>query len=166
MSEAPTAGDLMSQRYLRIDEQRTLRDAFEVLMDSGATAEGEHTFVVTHEDGSFAGLLSLRRFLVGLFGNWNLDVRGDDAEMQSALRDRLDTRIADVVERNRPKVSLDTPLLQLIRMMIEPEFECLAVIEHGSIKGVVYVADVFRNASTLALTPETSGIRNQKHKDE
>ena len=50
-------------------------------------------------------------------------------------------------------------------MMVDPEFECLPVIEHGAIKGVVYVADVFRTASTLALTPETSGIRVEKHED-
>ena len=38
-------------------------------------------------------------------------------------------------------------------------------IENGRIMGVIYVADVFRTASALALTPETSGIRNEKHRE-
>ena len=163
MNDSPTAADLVSQRYLTIGEQATLREAIAVLMDERATAEGEHTFVVTREDGSYAGLLSLRRFLVGLFGNWNLDVRSAEGELEQALRDRLDMKVADVVERNRPQLTLGTPLLEVIPKMVDPEFECLPVLEHGVIKGVVYVADVFRLASTLALTPETSGIRVEKH---
>lgn len=164
MSDTPTAADLVSPRYLTIGEQATLRDAFAILMDERATSEGEHTFVVTHEDGSYAGLLSLRRFMVGLFGNWNLDVQSAEGELEAALRDRLEVKVADVVERNRPQVIMRTPLLDLIPMMVDPEFECLPVIENGEIRGVVYVADVFRLAATLALTPETSGIRVEKHK--
>lgn len=163
MSDTPTAADLISQRYLAIGEQATLRDVFAVLMDERATAEGEHTFVVTREDGGYAGLLSLRRFLVGLFGNWNLDVPSVEGELERALRDRLDAKVADIVERNRPQAVMKTPLLDLMAMMVDPEFECLPVIEDGQIRGVVYVADVFRFASSLALTPETSGIRVEKH---
>ena len=77
-------------------------------------------------------------------------------------RDRLDTRIADIVERNRPRVSMQTPLSDLIAMMVDPEFECLPILEGGVIRGVVYVAEVFRAAADLALTPETSGIRIEK----
>jgi len=163
MSDTPTAADLLSPRFLKIGEQATLHDAIAVLMDQRATPEGEHTFVVTHEDGSYAGLLSLRRFLVGLFGNWNLDVPSAEGELEQALHDRLELKVADVVERNRPQATMKTPLLELIPMMVDPEFECLPVIENGRIKGVIYIADVFRLASTLALTPETSGIRVEKH---
>lgn len=140
-----------------------MKEAFAVLMDEGSTSEGEHTFVVTHEDGSYAGLLSLRRFLVGLFGNWNLEVRSNDADLEDALRDRLDVKITDIMERNRPQVTMTTPLLELIDKMVDPEFECLPVIEHGRIKGVIYIAEVFRVAASLSLTPETSGIRVEKH---
>ena len=163
MSEAPTARDLVSQRYLSIEEQHTLREAFAVLMDEGSTSEGEHTFVVTHEDGSYSGLLSLRRFLIGLFGNWNLEVRSNDAELEDALRDRLGLKITDIMERNRPQVAMNTPLLELMDKMVDPEFECLPVVEHGKIKGVIYIAEVFRVAASLSLTPETSGIRVEKH---
>ena len=153
------ARDLMSRTYLTIGEQQTLREAFSVLMDSDATADGEHTFVVLHEDGSYAGMLSLRRFLGGLFANWNLDVRSNDAELEHALRERLDEKAAAITEWNRPQVSPEMPLTDLMTAMVDPEFECLPVIEENQILGVVYIADVFRAAASLALTPATSGIK-------
>lgn len=159
MTKAPTARDLMSPNYLTICEHQTLREAFAVLLDDEATANGEHTFVVAHEDGGFAGMLSLRGFLGGLFANWNLDVRSSDAELEPALRDRLDEKIAGITEGNRPRVSPDMPLTDLIEAMVEPEFECLPVIEGDEVLGVIYIADVFRTAASLALTPQTSGIR-------
>ena len=166
MPDAPTARDLLSTRYLTIEENQRLGDAFAIQLAPGATSEGEHTFVVTHADGGYAGLLSQRRFLTALFGNWNLDVQSTDGELEAALRDRLEVTVADVMERNRPHVAPDTPLPDLITLMVDPEFECLPVLEHGAIRGVIYVADVFRTAAALALTPETSGIRVEKHEGE
>ena len=100
--------------------------------------------------------------LAGLFANWNLEVPSGDAQMELALRDRLEDKIPTITDRNRPPMSPEMPLINLIEAMVNPEFECLPVLEGGEILGVVYVADVFRTAASLALTPETSGIRLQE----
>ena len=155
----PTAVDLRSPNFLTIGEDNTLRNVMSILMDRNATVGGEHTFVVSDDNNAYSGILSQRRLLTTLFDNPG---RGA-SDVKPVLLERLERKVSEVMERDRPVLEPSTPLLEIIRLMVEPEFECLPILENGKVDGVVYIADVFRTASGLALTPETSGIRVEKH---
>ncbi|HMB69602.1 MAG TPA: CBS domain-containing protein [bacterium] len=157
MSDRITARDIMSTAFLKLSGATPLRDVLPRLTsrDGGARA-----VVVEGEGGVVLGLVTPRLLLRALFRD-GVPERAPDEERSAEdrlldqARQRLDDPVRTVVS-HVPLAASDDPLVRLLRITKDEAVDCLLVSGGGSVKGVVWVADIFRAAAALSLTPEVS----------
>jgi Mg/Co/Ni transporter MgtE len=160
----------MNQTFLRLSASHTLREALGILLDPEAPESAPRVLIVLNPNGSFAGTLSALSLLRALAPEWTESATEDDEQggpgaerhaggedtapgkqMLHAMQDRLNLKVGHAVNSNVPAVSPDERLERLIQLIHQRHLDCLPVLDGGRVVGVVYVADIFNAAASLAL---------------
>ncbi len=157
MTERATAETLMTKAFPRIGADHTLMEAAGILLDPMAAAERSQPMVVILPDGQFGGMLSARQILDAAAPKD--ETPADGALPAEWMRQRLNTPVREVMNRNIPAIPPDAGLYTMMELMTRHETECLPVEDDGRIIGIVRLAKLFIAAASLALTPRTEGIR-------
>ena len=163
MPDRITAASLLTQSYVKIEPGHNLREALRVMISPEAGRSESTVLAVVDEEGVFTGLVRPRdvvRFLaLDAFDTAADDLAGDEVARFKKVEARLDTPISGLLSTAGNFARTDDGILRMVELASQEKSECLPVLEDDHLAGILRVADVFRAAAGLALTPETSGIR-------
>ncbi|HPS00438.1 MAG TPA: CBS domain-containing protein [Candidatus Sumerlaeota bacterium] len=155
------ARDLMKTSFLRVGTTHTLREALAILLSPTSRSEGPRVFVILNLDGTFAGTLSLRYLLKALVPDWAFDdaaltdPKAFEEKLLAAMPERLDMTVSEAMKHDQTFATPTDRLPKLIQLMQSRELQCLPVLDHNRVAGVLYLNDVFRAAAHLALTTQS-----------
>lgn len=128
------AEDIMTRDPLSVDEATPLAEAFAVLTES----EVRHLPILRNEE--LIGIVSDRDFR-GLGLSLVNDVRSFDD-----LRRRMRRPVSDLMNGSVISVETDTPLADVLDLLVEEKVGALPVVEPGTqhLVGIISVLDVLR----------------------
>jgi CBS-domain-containing membrane protein len=157
MSERITARDIMSTAFVRLPATTPLRD---VLPQLTARDGAARAVVVEGDGGEVLGLVTPRLLLRALFRGGVPErapdeERGAEDRLLDQARERLDDPIRALAS-HVPLTASDDPLVRLLRVTKDETVDCFLVSGGGRVEGLVWVADIFRAAAALSLTPEVA----------
>ena len=159
MPEQKTAEEMMTKRFLRISTQHTLREAMGIILYGEQKKQDTGAIAIIGEEGDFAGIITPHHIVQGLVGEWKAEQEATQAsDFLENVQNRMHQTIGDILPAPQPTVGLTGKLGELIKIAGEAEYECIPVIEEGRVEGLVYVSDIFKEAASIALTPDTEGI--------
>lgn len=143
-----TAAAVMSECPISVSPRETALDALSLMREHGI----RHLLVVDDE-GELLGVLSdrdLRGIPFVVFDRQELE----DEEVARSLRD---TQIDELYTRNPETISVDTPLGEAGRLLVENKFGCLPVTSGAQVVGILTEADfvklVVRSLGGTEATP-------------
>jgi CBS domain-containing protein len=161
MAENIRARDLMRSSFLRLGAGHTLREALSILLDHQAREEGPRVLIVLSPDAGFAGMLTTRYMLRALVPDWvreETDFEDNlafEKRLLDSMEEKLEMRVTEAMNRDVPTATPEDRLPRLIERMQDKRLDCLPVVEHGRVVGVIYLTDVFNAAARLALAAQT-----------
>ncbi len=151
-----TAEDLMTKRFLRISTAHNLREALALLLYGEQHKAETAAIAVIDTQGNLAGILTPECVVSGLSGAAPIT---SIEKLSEAVDENFSLTIDHVMKKGIPTVAKATPLAELLVLINTGKHECLPVCEDGSVVGLVYVSDLFKAASSLALTEADQGIQ-------
>lgn len=157
------ARDLMRRSFLRLGSEHTLREALGILLATLKRPGGPRVLSILNTDGSFVGILTTRYLLKALVPDWVRDNKVEPEELKfehhllSSMREKLDLKIKDAMNRNISPVSPTDRLPILIDKLRDKHAGCLPVLENERLVGIIYLTDIFNAAAGLALTAKEEG---------
>ena len=160
----------MKTGFRTIEDNRPLREAQGYLVDFDEK-QSPLPLVVVRSNGSFAGLLTP----TALFRSLLCEVRLDELdkltqpELLAAMADQLDKPVSEAMVSEVSRAKPEDQLVKMMTMNAEHKghrVEFTPVLENNIVIGIVYITEIFHAAASLALTPETEGIRLSSDKDD
>ena len=168
MADFIVASDLMLRSFERIDRDKSLGQAMQVLAGLQEQPTLPNALVVVDSGDVYAGILTARLMFTSLLTLWmpGRDVREDENLLTEALlevvKDRAETSVRDALIRGLPTAVPGDRLMTLIELACDKQLEFVPVVERGKPLGLVPVTQIFQSAAALALTPEHEGIHLDK----
>jgi CBS domain-containing protein len=149
------ASDFMDTRFHTLHPQQSIAAAFATFQKASAS-EGKKVFgmMVTNDDDRLVGMLSMYDVLnyvqpkhVVIFGEM------DDLDPTDAYRNRLGTiqsiLVDDIMTTEVVTIRPDTHLMVIAEIMIKKHIRRLPVVEDQTVRGIVYVSEVFHRIMTM-----------------
>ncbi|MCL1040343.1 HPP family protein [Shewanella marisflavi] len=132
--------DIMTTEIVCISDQATIKDAHLLMSSRGV----RHLPVVSENDGALVGILTHKKMIATVmsilthYGNEGLD------------RQERRTLVADIMEREFQKVTLDEPLLVIVDYFIDNKLGCLPVVDDShKVIGILTSSDFVKLCATL-----------------
>ncbi len=151
------ARELMRPSFIRLGKKHTLREALAIVLANQTRGEADKILIVLDKDSSFSGILTTRNLLRVLLPE---DIINGDSNLPSeeilfnAMHDKSQLPVDHALTPNIPLIGPETRLLELIQIMHQQYLEVLPVVENKKLVGVIYLTDVFKAASELALATQ------------
>ena len=155
-----TAETLMTNRFLRISTQHTLREALGLLLYGEEKNMDTGAIVVIDTEGEIAGILTPDCLVRGFAGGKIEENEPlEDAAFLERVQAHMPDKVDSIMHTDLPLLTKTTPFAKIIHLIGEGRFECLPVMEEHRVVGLVYAADVFKSAANAALSPDEQGIQ-------
>jgi acetoin utilization protein AcuB len=123
--------DIMTAKPVTIDQNKTLRDALEMMESVGC-----HHLPVIGYDGHLIGILSDRDCRTALNSPYILRERWQDDELVNTLLVRAMMTPAPII------VEPDAPASEAARLMLRNRISCLPVMRSETLVGIITTSDI------------------------
>lgn len=141
-----TARDIMTKDVKTISEEMTLAEAGEVLVTNGISGAP-----VVDNQGKLVGMLSEADLMdekkrkaviprMALFGLWVVP----DKLVQEAYKEGFYITVRDVMSKNVVTAEEDTPVGELVALMVEKRINRIPIVRDGKLVGIVTRHDILR----------------------
>ena len=148
------ARDLMIREFDTVRPDSPLVEAVRLMQDTRRGPGDRRIFglMVVDERGDLAGTISLFDVLYHLDALVHLDRAGEESGAPPPSADeRFDRicglaslrRVEDVMTRNVVRVDEQTPITDIIEIMVKTHLRRLPVCRGATIVGVIYISDIF-----------------------
>jgi len=148
-----TARDVMTTVFHTVGQDVPITEAIR-RFESASAEEQRQVFgmMVTNEEGSLVGIISMYDILlfirpkhIHMWGTMqDIDVSGI---MESICSQAGSVRVGDIMSTDVIGVSPDTHVMALLDLMIRKHVRRIPVLDGKTIRGIVYISDVFRYIS-------------------
>jgi len=141
------AGEIMSAPAITVSGDTSVRDAAKLMLEKNIGC-----VVAVDGEGRFEGLMSERRFMpeevaipymrgtsLQLLGEWV-----DSSSLEDAIASFRTRHVEEVMVRNVPTATEDTPLGELADMMVRNEVLHVPILRNDVVVGVVSQHDMLR----------------------
>lgn len=145
---ARTAKDIMTSPVLTISKDRSVAEAVKVLLEKQIGA-----LPVVDEDGKYAGIVTERTLLpheegVPFLRGTVLVFLGQfvsaDQDIEKALEEARDRKVAEVMAKHVPTVTEETPVSDVAAKMIHQHVHHVPVLRAGKVAGIISRHDLLR----------------------
>lgn len=143
-----TAKDIMTSPVLTVTRDKSVAEAVKVLLEKQIGA-----LPVVDADGKYAGIVTERTllpheegvpFLRGTVLVFLGQFVSGDQDIEKALEEARDRKVADVMAKHVPTVTEDTPVSDIAAKMIHQHVHHITVLRAGKVVGIVSRHDLLR----------------------
>ncbi len=143
-----TAKDIMVTSFKTLSPDSPITDVLDIFKASKLDGKTIFGIMVTDEEGSIAGMISMYDVLlfllpkhVKIWGNISdIEVEGIIDRATAKLKNLL---VGDIMTLKVISVSPETHLMMVLDIMVKKHVRRLPVISHGKAVGMVYISDLF-----------------------
>ena len=145
-----TAKDVMKTQFKTLSPDAPISQALAIFKKSKSDKETIFGIMVTNEQGSIVGMLSMYDILlfllpkhVKIWGNINdIEIEGIIESTAGKLKNLL---VGDIMTPKIISITPDMHLMMILDIMIKKHVRRLPVVSNNEAIGIVYISDLFNN---------------------
>jgi len=145
-----TAKDVMKTQFKTLSPDASISQALAVFKKSKSDKETIFGIMVTNEQGSIVGMLSMYDILlfllpkhVKIWGNISdIEIEGIIESTAGKLKNLL---VGDIMTPKIISITPDMHLMMILDIMIKKHIRRLPVVSNDEVIGIVYISDLFNH---------------------